>query len=83
MPEDYCEKVQSWLQYNRCQTIIRTNRTSVVRLPRGLDVLVVRRFKLSEIGNIDQTLLAFDFLGSQIYNTKGAKTVFQKETRTG
>jgi hypothetical protein len=46
-------------------------------------VPVVGHFKLSEIGNIDQMPLAFDFLGSRTYNLKGAKTVFQKESRSG
>jgi hypothetical protein len=83
MPENYRNKVQSWLQYNRRQTVIRKDGTSLVGLPCESDVPVVGRFKLSEIGNMDQTPLAFDFLGSRTYNTKGAKTVFQKETRSG
>jgi hypothetical protein len=39
-------------------------------------VLVVGHFKLSKIGNINQTPLAFNFLGFKTYNLKGAKTVF-------
>jgi hypothetical protein len=46
-------------------------------------VLVVGRFKLSKIANMDQTPLAFDFLGSRTYNSKGTKTIFQKESRSG
>jgi hypothetical protein len=38
-------------------------------------VPIVGRFKLSEIANIDQTPLAFDFLNARIYNQKGAKTI--------
>jgi hypothetical protein len=32
---------------------------------------------------MDQTPLAFDFMGSKTYELKGAKTVFQKESRSG
>jgi hypothetical protein len=52
-------------------------------LPRGPSVPVVGRFKLSEIANMDQTPLAFDFIGSRTYESTGAKTVFQKESRSG
>ena len=32
---------------------------------------------------MDQTPLAFDFMGSRTYKSKGAKTVFQKESQSG
>ena len=40
-------------------------------------------FKLSEIANIDQTPIAFKFLNSRTYNTKGIKTIFIKQTSLG
>ncbi len=46
-------------------------------------VPIVGRFKLSEIANIDQTLIAFEFLSGCTYDCKGAKTVWIKETRSG
>ena len=52
-------------------------------MPCRLGVPVVGRFKLSEIANMDQTPLAFDFIGSRTYESKGAKSVFQKESRSG
>jgi hypothetical protein len=52
-------------------------------LPRGPSVPVVGRFKLSEIANMDQTPLAFDFIGSRTYKSTGTKTVFQKESQSG
>ena len=51
-------------------------------MDRGPNVLVVGQFKLSKIANIDQTPLAFDFMGSKTFESKGAKTVFQKESRS-
>jgi hypothetical protein len=46
-------------------------------------VLYVRRFKLLEIANIDQTLIAFKFLFRKTYDFKGSKTVWLKEARSG
>jgi hypothetical protein len=46
-------------------------------------VPLVGWFKLSEISNIDQTPLAFDFLSSKTYNEKGALTVWLKESCSG
>jgi hypothetical protein len=48
---------------------------SNIGLPQGKDILVVGQVKLSEIGNMDQTPLAFDFLSPRTYNEKGAKTM--------
>jgi hypothetical protein len=57
--------------------------TSQLGLPRGEDVPVVGRFKLSEIGNMDQTPLAFEFLNSKTYDCKGKKTIWLKQQRSG
>jgi len=43
----------------------------------------VGRFKLSEIANMDQTLIAFEFLFGKTYDFKGSKTVWLKEARSG
>jgi hypothetical protein len=40
-------------------------------------------FKLSEIANMDQTPIAFEFLSKKTYHTKGEKTVFCKQARSG
>ena len=50
---------------------------------RGPKVKTVGRFKLSEIYNMDQTPLAFEFLDGRTYNSKGAKTVWLKEGKSG
>ena len=46
-------------------------------------VPLVGWFKLSEIANIDQTPIAFDFLSGRTYNPKGAGTIWVKEARSG
>jgi hypothetical protein len=69
----FCEKIQAKLQFNRHQTVISDD--SFYRFPKGEDVPLVSRFKLSEIANIDQMPIAFVFLSGKTYNFKGAKTV--------
>ena len=40
-------------------------------------------FELSEIANMDQTPIFFEFLDNRTYDTKGTKTVFLKQTGSG
>jgi hypothetical protein len=56
---------------------------SVVGIPRDLNVLVISRIKLSEIANMDQSPLLFEFLKGYIYAKKGEKTVRLKGGKSG
>ena len=40
-------------------------------------------FELSEIANMDQTPIAFEFLNGKTYDTTGVRTVFVKQTGSG
>jgi hypothetical protein len=40
-------------------------------------------FELSEIANMDQTPISFEFLDNKTYDTKGVRTVFVKQTGSG
>ena len=64
VPEDFKDKIVSWLQFNR-RPMAKFN------------------FELSEIANMDQTPISFEFLDNKTYDTKGVKTVFVKQTRSG
>jgi hypothetical protein len=52
-------------------------------IPRGPSVQTVGRFKLSEIANMDQTPLPFEFNEGRTYAKKGSKTIWIKEQRSG
>lgn len=80
-PEAFREKIQAWLQFNRRQTIVLDD--SFRGFPKGEDIPLVGRFKLSEIANMDQTPIAFEFLSGKTYDFKGAKTIWIKEARSG
>ena len=79
-PEDYREKIEAWLQYNRRNTAIQVG-SDCGKLRPG--VPVVGRFKLGRISNMDQTPIGYDFLSGRTYDHKGAKTVWVKEIRSG
>jgi hypothetical protein len=80
-PEQLYSTVQSWLQFNRQNTIILPN--SDCGISRGSEVKTVGRFKLSEIANMDQIPLLFEFNEGKTYAKTGSKTVWVKEQRSG
>jgi hypothetical protein len=49
----------------------------------GPKVPLVGRIKLSQIVNIDQTPIAFEFFSGRTYDFKGALTIWIKEQRSG
>ena len=79
VPEAFREKIQSWLPTNRRQTAIQE--FSDFGLPRA--VPCVEHFKLSEIANVDQAPLAFEFLTAKTYDFRGSKTISLKEAGSG
>jgi hypothetical protein len=80
-PEDFREKIENWLKFNCRNTIV--NPTSDCGIQCSISTPLVGRFKLSEIANIDQTPIAFEFLSGRTYDFKGAKTIWIKEQRSG
>jgi len=57
--------------------------TSIISIPRGPDVPVIGRIKLSEICNMDQSPLPFEFLKGRTYAKKGEKTIRLKGGKSG
>ena len=56
---------------------------SVISIPRDLNIPVIGRIKLSEIANMDQLPLLFEFLKGRTYVKRGEKTVRLKEGKSG
>jgi hypothetical protein len=63
--------IQNWLQFNRRLMVVWED--SMCSIPQGLSVVVVGRFKLLEIENIDQSPLAFEFLKGRTLVTARTK----------
>jgi hypothetical protein len=69
-PEQLKPVLRNWIQYNRRMLIIMEGK-SLIGIPRGLDVSVAGRIKLSEICNMDQSLLPFEYLKGRTYAKRG------------
>lgn len=80
-PEELRSTIVSWLQFNRRNTIVTSD--SDCGKPRPATVPVVGRYKLSEIANMDQTPLAFEFQKGRTYASTGDRTVTLRTARGG
>lgn len=80
VPEDYHRLVVNWLQFNRrnSQPLASPNNWMEIVLCRAIG-----RYDLSNICNLDETPLPFEYLCGRTYNTIGAKTIWVKETKSG
>ena len=56
---------------------------SIYSIPWGPSVIVISRFKLLEIGNIDQSPLAFEFLKGRTLAWRGDRIVTLKGIKSG
>ena len=72
-PEELRETILRWLRFNR-----RNSQP----LP-GQVTAEVGRYQLSEITNMDQSPIAYEFLSAKSYSFKGEKTIWTKTSRSG
>lgn len=78
VPDDYRKLITNWLQFNR--------RNSQHRPFCWLETVLSRavgRYDLSNICNLDETPLPFEYLSGRTYNPIGSKTIWVRETRSG
>ena len=59
------------------------NQRNSQSLPNETPLHGGRRYRLCDIGNIDQTPIEYKFLQGHCYDFKGAKTVWMKIARSG
>ena len=77
-PEEYCEMIISFLCFNRRNSQLRDGTEDMIR-----GVLIVGRFLLSNILNMDQTPLPWEYLAGKTYDFKGKKTIWVKSRKSG
>lgn len=77
MSENYRVLVVDWIQFNRRDSQIPGGNWMEILLNRALG-----RFLLSNICNLDETPLPFEYLDGRKYESIGARTVWVKETRS-
>ena len=73
IPSDYLQVCLDFMRFNRRNSQIRP----------GEELRVVGRYLLSQIGNVDETPLPFEFLDGQTYADKGSHSVKVRSTRSG
>ena len=72
LPVDYIEALVNWMKFNRRNSQLR---------PKNLSTLPdtpaeIGRYRLSNICNMDQTPLPFEYLSGRTYNQQGEKTIW-------
>ena len=81
VPEEYRLLILNWIRFNRRNSQPATGPNPFLDLilspnPYG-------KFLLSNICNLDETPLPFEYLSGRTYNPCGSRTVWVKETRSG
>lgn len=76
VPEDYRNLVVNWLWFNRRNSQPTTWMETVLCQDVG-------RYYLSNICNVDETPLPFEYLNGRTYDLIGSKTIWIKETQSG
>ena len=78
LPNDYKLLVLNWLRFNR--------RNSQPRAGAFWEMVVERsvgRYELSNICNLDETPIPFEYLNGKTYNPTGERSIWVKESRSG
>lgn len=76
VPTEYLKLLTSWIRFNRRNS--QPLNAIEIALNRA-----VGRYDLSNIYNVDETPLPFEYLSGRTYNLIGAKTIWVKETKSG
>lgn len=88
-PEDYCQMIHNWLQFNRRNSQSYILRRAIGSLPNPgswLETILnhtVGRYDLSNICDLDETPLPFEYLNGQTYDPVGCKTIWVKRLEAG
>ncbi|ESZ89915.1 hypothetical protein SBOR_9699 [Sclerotinia borealis F-4128] len=83
-PQQLQQVIQRWYQFNRRNTIQNDDSDAGNPLNESINNPRIERFLLSNIANMDQTPLAFEFGSTgRTYDHKGNNTVFLKGSKSG
>ena len=83
VPAEYQSLVINWLRFNRC------NSQPFMSPPYSssfFDIVLqppVGRYELSNIGNLDETPIPYEYLDGKTYNIQGEKTIWAKSGQNG
>ncbi|RPB00518.1 hypothetical protein L873DRAFT_1564006, partial [Choiromyces venosus 120613-1] len=77
LPDEYKKLVVNWLRFNRCNSQPRNY------FERSQIISDIGRFRFSNILNLDETPIPFEYLDGRTYDLKGSKTISGKTDRSG
>ena len=79
LPADFADAILNWAPFNRRNSQLRPEDS------QELDDLPtpIGRYQLSNISNMDQTPLPFEYLEGQTYNKIGKKTIWAQSSHSG
>ena len=77
LPDEYKQLAVNWLRFNR-----RNSQPRNV-FERSKITSDIGRFRLSDILNLDETPIPFEYLDGRTYDLKGSKTISGKTDRSG
>jgi len=79
LPSDFGEEIVNWMRFNRGNSQLRPDDE------RGLgdSAATIGRYCLSNIVNMDQTPLPFQYLEGQTYNNIGDRTIWVQGSQSG
>lgn len=77
IPDDYRRMIINWLRFNR-----RVSQPQNFFEKAGL-ISDIGRYLLSNIANLDETPIPFEYLDGRTYDTIGLKTIWAKSTKSG
>lgn len=83
IPADYHKLVINWMQFNRRNSQPDPSELHPVCWMEVVLCRAVGRYHLSNICNLDETPLPFEYLNGRTYDIVGSKTIWVKETRSG
>jgi len=79
LPADFADAIRNWVRFNRRNSQLRPEEE-----PESEDQpALIGRYRLSNISNMDQTPLPFEYLEGQTYNKIGEKTIWAQSSQSG
>ena len=77
-PTEYCQTIINFLCFNRRNSQLRDGTSDALR-----GICIVGRLLLSNIFNMDQTPLPWEYLEGRTYEFRGSKTVWVRSRKSG
>jgi len=83
LPGDFAEGILTWLKFNRRNCQLREEDRGEEAGGDHTGELMIGRYRLQNICNMDQTPVPYEYLEGRTYNLIGEKTVWLQSSKSG